>query len=519
MVIFARKSGYGVKPPSCKANTDKVSYTVELNDDIIYYRIFRKGFLYMDSLTNWKDLILELKKTTRNFLTNIVENINESIIVVSLNGIIIFFNNGSEKEFQYDAKDVLGRHVTILGVKKPNVLAEIRKGNIFRGEVLLKKKNGTQFPAFIVCIPLRNENGAPIAMIGLATDLTEEKRKEEEVNNLKKKLKELTLHHDFVSNNSKVIKIISLVDKIAAIDCNVLIQGESGTGKSLIAKIIHDKSPRNEAPFVVVDCAALSESLLESELFGYVKGAFTGANEDRKGYVEIAAKGTLLLDEISELPLRLQGKLLRVVQEHEITPVGSTKKVKINTRIIAATNKNLDTLVENGKFREDLFFRLNVVKTEIPPLRERNDDLLPLSLHFLKIFKKKYNKPNLTFGQEFIESINSYAWPGNIRELENTIQHAVITADDQHIKFMHLPQKIRNTISPTKECGYILSQVSELDFNVAKTKCLDNFTRTFITNALQRNQGNISKTAREINIKRASLQRIMRRYGIKKNSF
>jgi DNA-binding NtrC family response regulator len=335
-----------------------------------------------------------------------------------------------------------------------------------------------------------------------------------EIDVLRNELKKFSSYHDFIGISDKIQPIFALVQKVSPIDCNVLIQGESGTGKGLLAHAIHFGSPRSEYPFVVVDCAALTESLLESELFGYMKGAFTGAYADKEGYFKIADKGTIFLDEISEISTSLQGKLLRMAQDHEIIPVGGTKSFKINTRIVAATNKNLEQLVKEGKFREDLFFRINVVKIDIPPLRERKEDILPLTHFFLDKFKKRFDKNNLSIDQQVLAFFQQYEWPGNVRELENVVQQIVITADQQRVTINDLPDKIRciRPVQDMEEHGDLL----QMNFAEARKSYLDNFTREYLLDALRCYQGNISKTAKEIKVQRPSLQRMMKRYKIKK---
>jgi DNA-binding NtrC family response regulator len=335
-----------------------------------------------------------------------------------------------------------------------------------------------------------------------------------EIDVLRNELKKFSSYHDFIGISDKIQPIFALVQKVSPIDCNVLIQGESGTGKGLLAHAIHFGSPRSEYPFVVVDCAALTESLLESELFGYMKGAFTGAYADKEGYFKIADKGTIFLDEISEISTSLQGKLLRMAQDHEIIPVGGTKSFKINTRIVAATNKNLEQLVKEGKFREDLFFRINVVKIDIPPLRERKEDILPLTHFFLDKFKKRFDKNNLSIDQQVLAFFQQYEWPGNVRELENVVQQMVITADQQRVTINDLPDKIRciRPVQDMEEHGDLL----QMNFAEARKSYLDNFTREYLLDALRCYQGNISKTAKEIKVQRPSLQRMMKRYKIKK---
>jgi len=335
----------------------------------------------------------------------------------------------------------------------------------------------------------------------------------EEVRVLKERLTAFSDSYDIVSVSEKMQQIFELIDKVAPIDCNVLLQGESGTGKSLLAQQIHRKSPRRSNHFVVVDCASLSETLLESELFGYAKGAFTGAYTNKDGYFKVANNGTIFLDEVAELSMALQGKLLRIAQDHEIIPVGSTKPVKINARIIAATNKDLDTLVREGRFREDLFFRLNVVCIEAPPLRDRRDDIPPLAYFFLEKFKKMFQKIDLTLDNKVISSLQAYNWPGNVRELENLMQYLVAVSDGIVVRLETVPEKIRkvSVINGDNDNFFL-----EANFASAKKICMDNFTRKHLVSYLRMNKGNVSGTAKQINICRPSLQRMIKRYAITK---
>lgn len=329
---------------------------------------------------------------------------------------------------------------------------------------------------------------------------------------LRKKLDDYTEADDIITSSETMNDIFRIIDKVAPIDCNVLIEGESGTGKGLIAKQIHKRSQRNAQSFVVVDCASLSETLLESELFGYIKGAFTGAYSDKDGYFKVADKGTIFLDEVGELSPALQGKLLRMTQDHEIIPVGSTRPINIDARILAATNKNLEALVRVGKFREDLYFRLNVVKIDVPPLRSRREDIPLLTHFFLDKFKKKFQKETLNLSAKLIDSINAYDWPGNVRELENVVQQLIIVAENGEIKPQAIPAALRNIMSslPGKDDPITY----DMNFEQARKTCLDNFTREWCMRSLRVNKGNISGTARDMNIRRSSLQRLMKRLGI-----
>ena len=335
----------------------------------------------------------------------------------------------------------------------------------------------------------------------------------EEVRVLRERLKTYSDTHDIVTVSDKMQQIFEVIERVAPIDCNILIQGESGTGKGLIARQIHRRSPRRSNHFVVVDCASLSETLLESELFGHAKGAFTGAYADKEGYFRVADKGTIFLDEISELSTALQGKLLRIAQDHEFTPVGSTKPTKIDARIIAATNKDLDALVRAGHFREDLFFRLNVVSINVPPLRKRREDIIPLAYFFLEKFKKRFEKPDLALDRNLLSLLQAYDWPGNVRELENLMQSLVAMSDGMSIRPEAIPGKIKKV---TPSDGNDNASFLQADLASAKKMCVDDFTRKYLIVALRQNSGNVSGTARQIGMRRSSLQRMMKRFGITK---
>ena len=298
---------------------------------------------------------------------------------------------------------------------------------------------------------------------------------------------------------SQVMKdILSTVKKVAPTDANVLILGENGTGKELIAREIHRQSKRSDDVFISVDLGSLSESLFESELFGHVKGAFTGAEEDRKGRFETATGGTLFLDEIGNLPISLQSKLLTVLQNRYIIPVGSNRQVPVDVRLITATNKYLPELIRDNLFREDLMFRINTVQIEIPPLRNREEDILLLAEHFLKVYGKKYEK-SLKISGTAIDKLRQYEWPGNVRELQHMLENSVIMVDDGIIK----PENLRFTtsISPSK-------QFFENSLN------LNDVERLAIKEALFKHKGNINQTAKELGITRKTLYSKIEKYEL-----
>jgi two-component system, NtrC family, response regulator HydG len=265
--------------------------------------------------------------------------------------------------------------------------------------------------------------------------------------------------HGLIGESEAMHKVTSEIAKVAATTATVLITGESGVGKELVARAIHYSSPRATGPFVPINCGGIPESLLESELFGYVKGAFTGATESRAGFFQTADGGTIFLDEISETSLNMQVKLLRVLQDHEVYMVGSNRTRKIDVRVLASTNKSLPRLVEKGLFREDLYFRLNVVSIEVPPLRERGDDVALLIHHFASRFSERLGKPLPRFSDEAFRALQNYSWPGNVRELENTIHRLLVMSESETVGVPDLPAPMRFTATRQQDLTRTLAQV------------------------------------------------------------
>jgi DNA-binding NtrC family response regulator len=308
--------------------------------------------------------------------------------------------------------------------------------------------------------------------------------------------------------------VFRLVAKCAPTNSTVMLTGESGTGKELIARAIHYNSLRKDKPFIAVDCNALSESLLESELFGHVKGAFTGAVTNKQGMLEIAESGTLFLDEIGNISLATQAKLLRVIQEREFKAVGGTKTQAANFRLITATNKDLKAMVADGRFREDLFYRINIFPIAIPPLRDRHDDIPGLAFHFLRIFNEEMEKKVTEFSEGAMGVLMNYDWPGNVRELENTVQRAVILSTDSVIRAAHLVNVDGTSPGPAVDIprtGDELKQVKKL----AREKSVENIEKLFVLEALKRNAWNATKSAEETGMQRANFQALMKKYNIR----
>lgn len=319
---------------------------------------------------------------------------------------------------------------------------------------------------------------------------------------------------NIIGSSPQMQSVFRLVAQCAPTNSTVLLKGESGTGKELIARAIHHNSLRKDKPFVPVDCNSLSENLLESEMFGHVKGSFTGAVVNKKGMFETAHGGTLFLDEIGNVSLTTQAKLLRVIQEREFKAVGDTRTQSANFRLITATNKDLKAMVAAGTFREDFYYRINIFPILIPPLRERRDDIPALAFHFLKVFSEGLEKKVTEFSEGAMNVLVNYDWPGNVRELENTVQRAVILATDKVIRKAHLANII--DMSPRLDLnvprtGDELKQIKK----VAREKSVENIEKLFVLEALKRNSWNVTKSAEETGMQRANFQALMKKYNIR----
>ncbi len=332
---------------------------------------------------------------------------------------------------------------------------------------------------------------------------------------LRQELQEKYGFHNIVGKSKKMQEIYRVIAKVAMTDSTVLIYGQSGTGKELIARAIHFNSPRREKQFVPVDCAVLSENLLESELFGHVRGSFTGAVTTKPGLFEVADGGTVFLDEVGNISLSIQAKLLRVLQEREFTPVGGTKAKKVDIRLIAATNKDLEKMIKEETFREDLYYRLNIVPIYLPALRERPEDIPLLAVHFLKKYAEEMGKAIKGFTPEAMEKLMRYPWPGNVRELENVIERTVVMIDDEMVRVEHLilpgqqeKEILENQIPMTSE------ELKEVKKQV-REKAVEEIERAFVLNALERHQWNVTRTAEEVGMLRPNFQALMRKYNLR----
>lgn len=358
-------------------------------------------------------------------------------------------------------------------------------------------REGKLVPVSISTAVLKDEKGNIIGGVETFRDLSA-------IEILKKEISRQYSFEDIISKNFEIQSIFDILPDIAESDSTVLIQGESGTGKELFARALHNLSRRKKGPFVAVNCGALPDNLLESEFFGYKRGAFTDAKKDKPGRFALAAGGTLFLDEVGDLPLFLQAKLLRVLQEKEYEPLGATSSVKADVRIIAATNHNISEMVAKKTFREDLFYRLNIVKLALPPLRNRKEDIPLLVDHFIKKLIISNGKNITGISDDTISLFMTYDFPGNVRELENLLEHAFVMCRGGEIKVEHLPKEFREAVITSKTHFHNLSLQGRFKDTEAE----------IIKEALNRNQGHRGNTARKLGINPSTLWRKMKKLGI-----
>lgn len=430
----------------------------------------------------------------------ILESISDGVFTVDHDWIITSFNRAAEQITGIKRNEAVG-----------HLCSEVFRSSLCEGACALRMttENGKPLinrPCFIINaaghrVPisistavLRDEDGNTIGGAETFRDLSE-------VELLRQELSERSRVGELVSRSSSMRKIFELLPTIAQSDSTVLINGETGTGKELLAKAIHKMSKRSDKPFVAINCGALPDTLLESELFGYKKGAFTGATHDKQGRFALANGGTLFLDEIGDISPALQVRLLRVIQERIYEPLGSTRSEPADVRIIAATNRNLVKMVKNGDFREDLFYRINVIRLELPPLRKRKDDVPLLVEHFIERFNRIQHKNVPGIASTALELLMVHDWPGNIRELENIIERAFVICGNGRLTVSHLPDELTGRITLSQPSGTIVSAVK-----LTETQS--------ILNALQKYGNNRMAAAASLGIHRSTFYRKVKTLGV-----
>jgi DNA-binding NtrC family response regulator len=332
---------------------------------------------------------------------------------------------------------------------------------------------------------------------------------------LRSELKRQYSFDNIIGNSEAIQHVFSIVSRVAPTDASVFISGESGTGKELIARAIHSTSRRSDRPFVAVNCAALPDHLLESELFGHEKGSFTGAEGQRRGLLEAAVGGTFFLDEVSEMSLDLQAKLLRAIQERKIRRVGGDVEIPVDIRWVSATNRDPDAAVQDGVLRQDLFYRLNVVPVRLPPLRERSDDVAALAQHFLRRYAREYERADLQLAPSALQALREYRWPGNVRELQNLIERLVsLAAPGEEITFDDLPPEVLVSRPPGQGQGQGFTPDIDRPFHEAKSDAISYFEQEYLKAVLAKTRGNISQAARIAGIDRKTIHRMLDKYAI-----
>jgi len=412
------------------------------------------------------------------------------------------FNSSAEKVTGYKKSEAIGKKCWEI-FNSPicrngcHMEQTLQKGKVMIGnELEILHKSGKKVPIKVNSNILINNKNEKIGAVETFLDMSE-------IKNLSAHLSEFFKYENIVGRNKEIQQIFSVLESVSQTDSSVLITGESGTGKELAARAIHLNSSRKTGPFIAVNCSAFVESLIESELFGHEKGAFTGAIKTKIGKFELAQNGTLFLDEIGDLTTTVQTKLLRVLETREFERVGGNKIIKLNARIIAATNKNLSEEIASARFREDLYYRINVINIHLPPLRERMDDFPLIVNHFIEIFNKKFNKNIKQFSSEAFDILLDYNWQGNIRELENVIEHCFVLCNGDVIQVECLPKKLRE-----------LKKSSISPVNSDSSKGFKDAEKEFIISILERNAYNRTQTAKELNINTSTLWRKMKKFGI-----
>lgn len=450
----------------------------------------------------FKDLIDRVRHEDRR-LKIILDNLDLGILTVDRSGHITFFNNMAETITGYTRTEVLGRPFSkILGrssgkelIQLKETISDGRARSVEEGELVTR--DGRTIPIRTHQMALKHEDGRTLGGLITISDLSL-------MHQLNSAIKQQYTFYDMVGKDPAMQKVFDIIPVIAASDSTVLIMGPTGTGKDLVARIIHNLSKRLEKPLVTVNCAALPDNLLESEMFGYVKGAFTGADRDKPGRFQEADGGTIFLDEIGELPLPLQAKLLQVLETREFYPLGGRKTTRVNVRIIAATNQQLEAQVREKRFRQDLYYRLNVITLRLPELKERRADMPVLISHILNRLSARESGKVPKIAEDAMEALLCYDYPGNVRELENILEYAVIVCRGGVIELKHLPGRLQRylTYEPPVEKPAVEPGREETD------------EKERILSVLKQNQWNRGETAKILNIDRTTLWRKMKKYRL-----
>jgi PAS domain S-box-containing protein len=450
----------------------------------------------------------------------ILHNISQAIQVIDCEGRVIFWNQSAEDLFGIKAEDIVG--LKLEEFFPDDLTLKVIKNIESYHNVLCEPRSGVY--AVRNAVPVIMPDGEVVGAVSTTTDVSQSKTLIEEfnrINNRVKQLEERIVNSEEISKepfytiNPNTKKVLLQAKRVGATDATVLIQGESGTGKELMANVIYQNSKRSKQPFIAVNCSAIPSTLFESEMFGYEAGSFTGGSKSGKqGKFELANEGTIFLDEIGELPLDMQAKLLRVIQERKFYRVGGTAPVEVNVRLIAATNKDLARLVAEGKFREDLYYRLNVVTLVIPPLRERREDIIGLTQRFIKQMECVYLRSISGIDEKVLEMLQAYDWPGNVRQLHNLLESVVILMEDDYINIDSLAEAgVLDTLNPSDLLNQ--EQIGQGDMGAANLEeMLLRREREVIIRAMEECKNNKARAAKKLGIPRSTLYYKLKALGI-----
>ncbi|MCC7201315.1 MAG: sigma 54-interacting transcriptional regulator [Nitrospirae bacterium] len=431
----------------------------------------------------------------------ILNCISDGVLTIDLSGRINYVNKAMQELLGYPESALIGKRCE--NFIRSNICASedcvlrrtlAKKERLSNYESFVENREGRRVPVNINTDLLFDETGSLIGIVEVFRDISQ-------IKELKERLADVYDFGNIITKDRRMKEILSILPSVAQTKSTVLIEGESGTGKELIAKAIHNNGNRKDKPFIAVNCAAIPDTLIESELFGHVKGAFTGAHQDRVGRFELANHGTIFLDEIADMSLSTQAKLLRVIQEEKFERVGGTRTISVDVHIIAATNKGLLKEVKEGRFREDLYYRISVFPIFLPPLRERKEDIPLLITHFVEKFNREIGKEIDNISPQAMKVLLNYFYPGNIRELRNIVEHAFICSKDNTILPEHLP-------------GELLREGERLNITAAQTSSLDKVEKEWILRTLEENGWRYAETARRLGISRTTLWRKIKLFGI-----
>ncbi len=454
-----------------------------------------------------------MKQTFNRYWKTVVDTIQEGVIVVDPDGIIVFANHAFLQLAGYKSDELIGQPCSRLNCsgcslqrqREPQLWCRLfREGMLKKQQCVLTRRDGSQVHLFKNASVLRDANDQVLGAVETMADITELLEQETKIEAFKRELRSRDTFHGMIGISASMQRVYSLINNAADSDAPLIIFGESGTGKELVAQALHKISSRRNFPFVKVNCAALNESLLESELFGHVKGAYTGAIHNRKGRFEAADGGSIFLDEIGDLPLATQVKLLRVLEEKIVERVGDNNPIPVNVRIISATNKNLAAMVRRRTFREDFFYRINVIPVQIPPLRERIDDIPLLAEAFFRRLQLKTDKNIRGISNEAMELLIKYDWPGNVRELRSSFEYVFVTCQGTTVKPEDLPPIIRN-----HKPRFFNHEVSAISTANRKER-----QKRELIKALETAGGNRSRAAEILGVSRVTVWNRMKRFGV-----